>query len=245
MNALNATQSAEIRANAAAAGPKPIKPWTILRYDTDRFPFAKIISRDVYKVKQLDLLHEFVKSKRKLLGMSDHLTQKDNLSAIALFQKSTKESPFYLFYHHFMQKVLSPLVGSSLSYSSLPNMRVHFPGTDSVSSFHHDIVATRRMDQMNCWMPFTDAEGTATLWLESDYGRGDYAPVPVQYGEALIFDGGYLGHGSVPNQSNGTRISLDMRFSYKGANTRIEGVTLLNQIVQRNESGYGFKRMYR
>ena len=63
------------------------------------------------------------------------------------------------------------------------------------------------------WMPFTDVDDGTALWLESDYGRGDFAPVPVRYGEVLIFDGGYLGHGSVANRTDRTRVSLDMRFS--------------------------------
>jgi len=51
------------------------------------------------------------------------------------------------------------------------------------------------------------------LWCESDYGLGDYAPMPVRYGEALLFDGGLLRHGSVPNDSGVTRVSMDFRFT--------------------------------
>ena len=83
-------------------------------------------------------------------------------------------------------------------------------------------------------MPFTDVDETATLWLESFYGRGDYAPVPVRYGEVLIFDGGYLSHGSVPNRTRTTRVSLDMRFCRKGATTSgPEGVDLINGLAAR------------
>jgi ectoine hydroxylase-related dioxygenase (phytanoyl-CoA dioxygenase family) len=88
-------------------------------------------------------------------------------------------------------------------------------------------------DQVNFWMPFTDVDDTAALWLESCYGRGDYAPVPLRYGEVLIFDGGYLSHGSVPNRTRTTRVSLDMRFCRKGATTRAEGVDLINRLAAR------------
>ncbi|MCY1004069.1 hypothetical protein OV079_00480 [Nannocystis pusilla] len=56
--------------------------------------------------------------------------------------------------------------------------------------------------------------------------------MPVRYGQVLIFDGGYLGHGSVDNVSGVTRVSLDMRFSYKKATTRAEGVSLMDRIIQ-------------
>lgn len=224
---------------AADAGPVPTRPWVIFGYDTSRFPFAPVLMRDVFKVPRLDLLHEYLKAKRRSLGLSDRLTNSDNLMMRKLLQDLPDDSLFYRLYHHFMRWVLTPLVGKSLSYSSHPKMRVHFPHTSSVSSFHYDIIVTRRIDQVNFWMPFTDVDGTATLWLESDYARGDYAPVPVRYGQVLIFDGGYLNHGSVTNRGPLTRISLDMRFGYKGARARADGVDIMNRIIKRLEARAG------
>jgi ectoine hydroxylase-related dioxygenase (phytanoyl-CoA dioxygenase family) len=132
-----------------------------------------------------------------------------------------------------MRLVLAPVAGRSLSYSNRPKVRVHFPGTASVSSFHCDVPVTKRVDQINFWLPVTDVHATAALHLESDYGLQDYVPVPLRYGQALIFDGGYLGHGSVLNSTEVTRISFDMRFGYRGATTRAEGVHLMNRIVRR------------
>jgi ectoine hydroxylase-related dioxygenase (phytanoyl-CoA dioxygenase family) len=62
-----------------------------------------------------------------------------------------------------------------------------------------------------------DAFDTNTIWVETDYGRGDYVPVPVSYGEILLFDGGWLLHGSVPNTTPVTRVSFDFRFAAKRA----------------------------
>ena len=134
-----------------------------------------------------------------------------------------------------MAAVLAPLVGRPLSYSNRPKMRVHFPGTDSVSSMHADVSVTARLDQVNLWIPFTDVSDSATLWIESDYGLADYAPLALRYGQVLVFDGGYLGHGSVANETDVTRISLDLRLSYRGATTRAEGIDLMNHLVHRLE----------
>jgi hypothetical protein len=242
---VNEGSSPFARAHAAAsAGAVPIRPWAILHYDTRRFPFAALLIRDVLKVPRPELLHDYIQAKRRALGHARRLTHRDNLTMRQLLQDLPDDSPFYRLYRHFMLAVLAPLIGRALSYSSHPKMRVHFPGTASVSSFHHDIIVTRRLDQVNLWMPFVDVADTATLWLESDYGRGDYAPVPVRYGEALIFDGGFLGHGSMPNRTATTRISMDLRWSFKGAKTRAEGVELMNRAIARLGPRCGCRGQY-
>jgi hypothetical protein len=204
---------------ALADGAIPACSWLILPYDTRSFPFAELLKRDVFGVRQLGLLHEYVRRRRRALGTDEALTLQDNLTLRRLMQDLPDDSPFYQLYRHFMYKVLAPSVGRPLSYSSHPKMS--------------DVPVTRRIDQVNFWMPFTDVDDTAALWLESFYGRGDYAPVPLRYGEVLIFDGGYLSHGSVPNRTRTTRVSLDMRFCRKGATTRAEGVDLINRLAAR------------
>lgn len=215
-------------------GTRPNAKWIILPYDTRRFPFAKILQRDVYPVPALDQLHRYIiaaQSKRN--RYPTRLTTQHNLSCRKRMQALADDSAFYKLYHYFMKAVLARLVGRTLSYSCHPKMRVHFPGTPSVSSFHCDVPVTCRPDQINFWMPFTDVQESATLWLESDYGKADYRPVPLRYGQVLIFDGGYLGHGSVANVSDVTRISLDMRFSLSKTQTREDGIALMNRLLER------------
>jgi hypothetical protein len=217
---------------ARAAGPTPLRPWTLLEYDTRRFPFAPILGRDAFRAPRLDRLHEYLLQRHARLGSSKRLGSQDNIGGGRLMERQPEDADFWKLYHGFMLRVLAPWVGRGISYTSHPKLRVHLVGTASVSSFHHDICVTKRIDQVNFWMPFTDVDGGATIWLESDYGAMDYRPVPVRYGQVLIFDGGYLGHGSVRNTSDVTRVSLDMRFSYKGAATRADGVALMNRMIQ-------------
>ena len=218
--------------------------WLLLPYDTGQFPFAEVLRRDVFRVSRLDLLHEYVRASRRRAGGRDRLTPQDNLMLRGLMQDLPDDSPFYQMYRAFMLHVLAARVGKPLSFSSHPKMRVHLAGTPTVSTFHHDITVTKRIDQVNFWMPFTDVDGTAALWLESDYGRGDFAPRPVRYGEVLIFDGGYLDHGTVANRSSTTRVSLDMRFCLRGATTREEGIRLLDILSKpklRGRRGVGYQ----
>jgi hypothetical protein len=207
----------------------------LLNYDTQQWCFARVLSRDLFKVGQLHRLHEFVQQKKQRLGLSLQLTAEDNLAMRQLMQNLPQESTFYQMYHAFMVKVIKPVAGYPLSYSKHPKMRVHFPGTPSVSSFHTDVAVTQRVDQVNLWIPFTDVEDTATLWVESDYGLADYAPIPVKYGQVLIFDGGYLMHGTKANTTDVTRVSLDLRFSIQRASTRLDGLKLLDQMISQVE----------
>ncbi|HEX4610369.1 MAG TPA: hypothetical protein VH092_19420, partial [Urbifossiella sp.] len=195
-------------------------------------PFAAVLSRDVYRVRRLDRLHEHLREQNVRQGRRARLTTRDNLTVGGMMGAQPADADFWKLYHGFMLSVLAPLVGRGISYTSHPKLRVHLAGTPSVSSFHHDICVTERIDQINFWMPFTDVVGGAALWLEGDYGKEDFAPVPVRYGQVLFFDGGYLGHGSVFNDSDVTRVSLDMRFSYKKARTRAEGVALMDRLVE-------------
>lgn len=225
--------SADAAAPELAGGAAPVCTWLVMSYDTRRFPFAWVLKRDVFGVRRLDLLHEYARHGKRAQGRGETLTGSDNLALRKLMQDLPDDSRFYKLYRYFMRVVLAPRVGGPIAYSNHPKMRVHLPGTPSVSSFHADVPVTRRIDQVNFWIPFTDVCDSATLWLESYYGRGDYAPVPVRYGEVLIFDGGYLRHGTVANSTQVTRVSLDMRFSLKGAKTRPQGVQLMNRLAAR------------
>ena len=210
--------------------------YCLFNYDTQQWPFAQVLSRDVFKVPQLHRLHEFVKAKKQRSGKPPQLTPEDNLIMRSVMQKLPDESAFYRLYHKFVAQALTNLEELPLSNSKHPKKRVHIPDTPSVSSFHTDAAITHRVDQINLWLPFTDVEDTATLWVESDYGLADYQPIPVRYGQALCFDGGYLSHGTQANTTGVTRISLDFRFSIKNAATRLEGLRLLERAISRSQS---------
>jgi hypothetical protein len=203
----------------------------IFEYSTKHWPFAAILTRDVFRVRQLHLLHQFVSEKKCRLGGTAELTYDDNLNLRKLMQELPDSSPFYQVYHAFMSKVLQPMTGYPLSYSNHPKMRVHLAGTSSVSSFHDDVSVTGRVDQVNLWIPFTDVRDGATMWVESEPGAADYAPIPVNYGQVLVFDGGYLRHGSAANRTGVTRISMDLRFSIKNGKSRAHGLELLNSVI--------------
>lgn len=183
----------------------------IVRYDTQAFPFRKCIEKKIFRIDQLDQLHATVLRSRN--GGQAGVQMKDNLYYRQLLEKMPDDSAFYRIYHAFARFCLAPLFGGKMSYSGHPSFRVHMPGTRRISGWHRDADITRRLDQINVWLPFTDTWGSNTLWTERHYGIGDFFPVSVNYGQALLFDGGMLQHGSVSNDTDVTRVSMDFRFA--------------------------------
>jgi hypothetical protein len=180
----------------------------LIEYDTARYPFAEILARDVFGVPRLDRLQEAWARRR---GRS-RLTYQDNLDLRALMQKLPDGSPFYVLYHRWIANRLAPYYANRISYSAHPKMRVHLAGTGCVSDFHCDADITGRDEQINCYLPFTDVHDGCTLYVETDYGSGEYAPLDLRYGQALLWDGGRLRHGTWFNDTGTTRVSCDFRF---------------------------------
>lgn len=134
-------------------------------------------------------------------------------------QRIQNDSLFYKIYHAWIAQVIAPHFGGRISYSAHPKMRVHLAGTGSVSAFHRDSEITMRPEQINCYLPFTDVSGGSTLYCESDYGTEHYLPIELSYGQALLWDGGMLKHGTFENNTGKTRVSCDFRFSPKKADS--------------------------
>lgn len=183
----------------------------ILEYDTGRYPFAKVLAAQVFKTPVLHKLHEGWQRK----AGRQQLTYDDNLYLRTVMQKLKEDAPFYRIYHRWIAEVVALHYGGEITYSAHPKMRVHLPGTPSVSSFHRDVDVTGRELQINCYLPFTDVWDSNTLWCETAYGHSDYQPLNLRYGQALLWDGGYLMHGTVANETDSTRVSCDFRFQPK------------------------------
>jgi len=190
----------------------------VISFATDRYPFEKFLAEGVFKVARLDSLHVYWAEHTG----NDKASYADNLELRKLMQDLADDSPFYTLYHKWIAEFIAPRFGKRISYSAHPKMRVHLARTGSVSDFHRDADVTGRSDQINCYLPFTDVFDTNTLWSESARGLGDYSPLNLKYGEALIWNGGFLKHGTFRNETNHTRVSCDFRFSVRNRQLILE-----------------------
>jgi ectoine hydroxylase-related dioxygenase (phytanoyl-CoA dioxygenase family) len=187
-----------------------LKNAIIIEYDTCKYPFQKVLAA----LFEAPVLHELHIYRQQRLNKAE-LTYEDNLVLRTKMQDLKDDAQFYKVYHQWIIDVLSPHYGGHISYSAHPKMRVHLAGTGSVSNYHRDVDVTGRVQQINCYLPFTDVYDTNTLWCETDYGLKDYHPINLKYGQAFLWDGGYLAHGTVKNETKFTRVSCDFRFQPK------------------------------
>jgi hypothetical protein len=203
-----------MRASALARLPPPwpatgsgaMNDARLLGYDTARFPFASLAARAL-QVEDLSALHEHRCDPGRPPSYAANVRLRQELRA------RLETTPFFSYYNALVHIVVAPLFGLKVSYSRRPQFRVHLTGSPSASGWHTDQQVTGRDDQINIWLPFGSTCPANTLWVETDYGRGDYTPVTVEHGQMLLFDGGLLSHGTVENTSRQTRVSMDLRFT--------------------------------
>ena len=48
---------------------------------------------------------------------------------------------------------------------------------------HRDSEFNHQTGEINFWLPIANAQGTATLWSESESDKGDFHPFVLSYGE--------------------------------------------------------------
>ena len=152
--------------------------------------------------------------RQPVLGYRDNMRLRDRLAG------STPDHPLLTLYDKLVREVVAPAFGGHISYNATPTFRVHMAGTPSVSAWHRDVDVTGRLDYLTAWLPFVDTFESNGLWLEQHYGAADYQPIPAAYGEVVIFDGALARHGSQPNRTNVSRVSLDFRFTPKDPRRR-------------------------
>jgi len=179
----------------------------VIDYDIVAYPFHKVLSKYVFRVKHLNKLHEYWKHQTGRAELNYH----DNLTLRDLMQRLPDSSLFYTIYHKWIRDHLAPHY-NQISYTAHPKMRVHLSGTGCVSDFHKDVDITGRDEQINCYLPFTDVYNSCSLMVESEYDSEEYKPVNLKYGQALLWDGGHLNHGTQHNDTVSTRVSCDFRF---------------------------------
>lgn len=180
-------------------------------YDTTKYDFAGVFGEHLLRVDDLSLYHETFLKQKTERGEGNAISYDDNIAVRETFKRSVEKPWFFKLYRAFAVNVIAPLFGNDMTYNWPPVFRVHMAGSPSVSGFHRDVEVTGRHDLITVWVPFVDTFDTNSIWIEQEYGKRNFAPVQVNYGQALLFDSGYLWHGSVANKTNVTRFSMDFR----------------------------------
>ena len=187
-----------------------------IKYYTSKYQFRPLI-KDILGEKSLENLHE-VKKYERYTEPTDQATMWHK----TYYDKFQIE--FYPLYEKFVRDVVvehfnwsdQVHLGTSrnwdnLIYQKIPTFRVHQVDNLGVGEWHRDRDYNHGVDEINLWLPFTDAYGTNTIWMESEEGKEDFKGYDVSYGEILVFSGPNLLHGNQTNEEKDTRCSIDFR----------------------------------
>jgi hypothetical protein len=176
---------------------------THLDYDTDRYPFRRII-QDLLGEERLEEIHEGVEYER--------LTrEKDQSTEFHRLYYDNLDDRFFTVYRAFLAEVVRPFIGEDVVYQRIPTFRVHLPDNVAVGEFHRDRDYAHGEGEINFWLPVTHAWGTNAVWIESLEGAEDFQPYEVSVGQVLVFDSVNLAHGNKLNTTGKTRVSFDFR----------------------------------
>ena len=190
-----------------------------LKYNSKSFPFKKIFENHLsgLNVKKLEKVHEQV-PKKFVIKKKINSVKSDQKFPIYEFlykiyenkKKVKKKLDFLIIYEEFIKFLSQKIFKESLIYQKKPTLRIMFPKNRSVAQFHRDREYNHPIEEINVWVPVTEAKNSNTLWIESAFEKADFRPVNLKYGEFLIFDSGLM-HGNKINKENKTRLSFDFR----------------------------------
>ena len=173
-----------------------------ISYNTKNYPFREIVSQMLGDV------------------TLEHLHKKENYE---VFQKGTDQSTrwhklyyenldkFLPTYEQFIYNIIQPLFGEPIVYQKIPTFRTQLVNNVGVFEFHKDKSYQHNQEEINFYLPFTDAYLTNTIWVESKEDKGDYAPMNTLYGETVMWNGCHLTHGNKLNSTLNARVSVDFR----------------------------------
>lgn len=186
---------------------------SVFEYNTKRWDPRTIVS-DFFGTDDLENLHLDPKWNPHEAGMRrpSHVITKNSWEAGKAVREGVIDTVAPIL-ESLIYDGIASFVGPVRSHQPKAMMRVNFDGSKSILRFHADREYGQRPNLINIWLPVTSVYGTNSMYVESSPGLSDFTPLELEYGQALMFYGTELLHGTLDNESGGTRISFDFRFS--------------------------------
>ena len=175
----------------------------VIEYDTSKYNFREWAS-SILGIPVLEKIHE-----RPDIQSYTDIQEQIKVCRSKLEDRFETCQPIYF---KFIHQIIAPLYNGIISYQIPPTFRFHYSGKGT-TSFHRDRDYGVERTRINGWLPLTRVWGTNSIWIESEEGKDDFAPVELDYGQVLLFDGANLSHGSKVNRTDSTRVSFDFRFA--------------------------------
>jgi len=181
----------------------------LLNYDVKKYPFTDIIKK-LYDVNELDLIHDQWKNAQRYELLNDVETDQRTVYH-KHFYDNVINTNWYDIYNEFISNIVRPLFDSEILYQKIPTFRVHQPNNLAVAAYHRDSEYAHSIHEINFFLPLTKAYDNNTIWVESEKDKKDFAPMNLNVGECMKWDGANLLHGNKTNDTGVSRVSVDFR----------------------------------
>ncbi|WP_208457487.1 hypothetical protein [Burkholderia stabilis] len=186
---------------------------SVFAYDTTRWDLRAIVA-EFFGTDALETLHLDPRwnPQKAELALPHHFVTRNSWDVSkalrdAVIERSMAVVQSLVFDH------IDGFAGPIRSCQPVAMMRVNFHGSRAILRFHRDSEYGQRPNLVNIWLPVTRAFDSNSMYVESAPGLSDFKPVELEYGEAFMFYGTEMMHGTLDNVSGATRISYDFRFS--------------------------------
>ena len=175
-------------------------------YDVEKYNLSSEVA-SWFKTKELNQIHNVYASD------FDVLTFETDQSTVfhKTFYDMPKDSIFYSTYKLFIQENIQPLFGEPIIYQKIPTFRTQVPNNLGVAEWHRDKDYNHSSEEINIYLPLTDAYDTSTVWTETQEGLEDYMPLNSAVGGYYVWRGANWKHGNKVNKTGKTRVSIDFR----------------------------------
>jgi len=181
----------------------------VFTYDSNYYNFVKEVSK-VYEIDDLSEIHnQWVDAKK--YHLLDKMEEDQSTVYHKQFYNHISKTAFYNVFNAFILGFIKPLFNEDILYQKIPTFRVHQPDNFAVAEFHRDRDYSHSKHEINFFLPLTKSEDSATIWVESEYGKADYSPMNADVGDIIMWDGANLNHGSKHNVTGKSRVSVDFR----------------------------------
>lgn len=184
---------------------------TIFDFDAERFNFHQIIQRYLGTQNLSELRSDVEPDKSGDASIYKQMERSSAYQRLYNHLNGPEGDRFYETFEAFIQEVIRPQFEGAILYQQRPTHRIHFRNDRGESRYHKDTDYGHNPAEINFSVPQTKAFDTNTIWIESEADREDYAPIEMDVGQFVRFDGANLSHGAKNNQTEHTRVSFDFR----------------------------------
>ena len=177
-----------------------------LKYNKKGFNFVDEI-RSWFNCYDLKRIHENYKSDFDVLTFETDQSTEFHKK----FYSMPHDSEFYKIYKKFIRYHIQPLFDEPIIFQKIPTFRTQVPDNLSVAEWHKDSDYNHVTEEVNIFLPLTDAFDTNTIWAESRPEKEDFTPMEATPGEFYVWSGCSLVHGNKINKTGQSRVSIDFR----------------------------------